>query len=150
MIPPAFVAPKNTYGPPPVRRSASETNTSTGTSVSGGTVGTRSQRQAVPEPESEVEEGEWAEVLYDYTSEVRRENKVVEVDVVRRFVLQDPGDLEIETGTRVFVTDKSSEDWSVFSFLTVVMSDLDVCRWTGQIEGQGRQGLFPASYVKLL
>lgn len=29
-------------------------------------------------------------------------------------------------------------------------SDLRVCRWTGQVEGQGREGLFPASYVKLL
>ena len=25
-----------------------------------------------------------------------------------------------------------------------------VCRWSGQSEGQGREGLFPASYVKLL
>ena len=29
-------------------------------------------------------------------------------------------------------------------------SDLNVCRWTGQVEGQEREGLFPASYVKLL
>lgn len=27
---------------------------------------------------------------------------------------QDPGDLAIKAGTRVFVTDKTSEDWSVF------------------------------------
>ena len=25
-----------------------------------------------------------------------------------------------------------------------------LCKWTGKIEGQGREGLFPASYVKLL
>jgi hypothetical protein len=66
------------------------------------------------EPEPEEPQGEWAEVLYDYSSE-------------------DPGDLEIQSGSRVFVTAKSSDDW-----------------WTGQIEGQGKEGLFPASYVKLL
>jgi len=46
---------------------------------------------------------------------------------------EDPGDLAIEAGARVLVTAKSSEDW-----------------WTGRIDGQGKEGLFPASYVKLL
>ncbi|KAG8218277.1 hypothetical protein J3R82DRAFT_3888 [Butyriboletus roseoflavus] len=95
-IPSAFAPPKNTFGPPPVRRATSETSTGT----NGGAVGTRSQRQAVPESESEVAEGEWVEVLYDYTSE-------------------DPGDLEIEAGTRVLVIDKSSDDWSGFFFVAV-------------------------------
>lgn len=66
------------------------------------------------EPEPEEPQGEWAEVLYDYSSE-------------------DPGDLEVQSGSRVLVTAKSSDDW-----------------WTGQVEGQGKEGLFPASYVKLL
>jgi hypothetical protein len=106
VIPSAFAAPKSTYGPPPVRRTTSDTG------AGGAAVGTRA---VPPAPaEEEVSEGGWAEVLYDYSSE-------------------DPGDLVIEAGARVFVTDRSSEDW-----------------WTGQVEGQGREGLFPASYVKLL
>jgi len=127
-LPPAFTAPKNTYGPPPVRRTVSTTATpSTTASTTSTNAGTRSVPPAPSQPAEEVEveaeeaaaeteyaEGEWAEVLYDYNSE-------------------DAGDLPIEAGSRVFVTAKSSEDW-----------------WTGQVEGQGKEGLFPASYVKLL
>ncbi|KIJ19806.1 hypothetical protein PAXINDRAFT_178600 [Paxillus involutus ATCC 200175] len=107
-VPPAFAPPKNNFAPPPVRRA---------TSVSSGTASPAPvlpRRQLAPEPEPEEPQGEWAEVLYQYTSE-------------------DPGDLAIEAGSRVWVTAKSSDDW-----------------WTGQIEGLGREGLFPASYVKLL
>jgi len=107
-IPSAFPIAKNTFGPPPVRRATSETNT-TETAKSPPVL---PRRQAEPEPEEP--EGEWAEVLYDYSSE-------------------DPGDLKIQAGTHVLVTAKSSEDW-----------------WTGQTDGQGKEGLFPASYVKLL
>ncbi|KAF8841286.1 hypothetical protein BDN67DRAFT_1010717 [Paxillus ammoniavirescens] len=106
--PPAFAPPKNNFAPPPVRRA---------TSVSSGTASPAPalpRRQLAPEPEPEEPQGEWADVLYQYSSE-------------------DPGDLAIEAGSRVLVTAKSSDDW-----------------WTGQIEGQGREGLFPASYVKLL
>ncbi|KAH7888161.1 hypothetical protein F5I97DRAFT_959807 [Phlebopus sp. FC_14] len=114
-IPPAFSAPKNTFGPPPVRRAPSD---STASAAPASTPAPSFPRRQVPPaaPQHEVEEvrGEWAEVLYDYTGE-------------------DPGDLTIQAGSRVLVTDKSSDDW-----------------WTGQIEGQGRGGLFPASYVKLL
>ncbi|KAG2147948.1 hypothetical protein DEU56DRAFT_783329 [Suillus clintonianus] len=110
-IPPAFQQPKTTYGPPPVRRTTSETATAEPSNA-------RSPPPILPrrqvEPEPEEPQGEWAEVLYDYSSE-------------------DPGDLEVQSGSRVLVTAKSSDDW-----------------WTGQIEGQGREGLFPASYVKLL
>jgi len=125
-IPSAFVAPKNAFGPPPVRRATSETNTDASASGAGTTLSQRGNAsrgagagagvgtRRVPPAAEEVAEGEWAEVLYDYSSE-------------------DPGDLAIEAGTRVFVTAKSSDDW-----------------WTGQVEGQDREGLFPASYVKLL
>ncbi|KIK96115.1 hypothetical protein PAXRUDRAFT_826304 [Paxillus rubicundulus Ve08.2h10] len=54
-------------------------------------------------------------------------------EVLYGYSSEDPGDLAIEAGSRVLVTAKSSDHW-----------------WTGQIEGQGREGLFPASYVKLL
>ncbi|KAG1902819.1 uncharacterized protein F5891DRAFT_130752 [Suillus fuscotomentosus] len=111
VIPPAFQPPKMSYGPPPTRRTTSETSAPEPSAA-------RSPPPVLPrravEPEPEEPQGEWAEVLYDYSSE-------------------DPGDLEVQTGSRVFVTAKSSDDW-----------------WTGQIEGQGKEGLFPASYVKLL
>jgi hypothetical protein len=111
-IPPAFQPPKaSSYGPPPTRRTTSETSATEPSAA-------RSPPPIIPrravEPEPEEPQGEWAEVLYDYSSE-------------------DPGDLEVQSGSRVFVTAKSSDDW-----------------WTGQIEGQGKEGLFPASYVKLL
>jgi hypothetical protein len=60
--------------------------------------------------------------------------------------------LEIQSGSRVFVTAKSSDDWWVVFvswILNVALADF-LFRWTGQIEGQGKEGLFPASYVKLL
>ncbi|KAJ8592676.1 hypothetical protein M405DRAFT_763181 [Rhizopogon salebrosus TDB-379] len=107
-IPSSFPTPKNTFGPPPLRRTTSETNTTEPAK----SPPVLPRRQAEPEPEEP--EGEWGEVLYDYSSE-------------------DPGDLKIQAGTHVLVTAKSSEDW-----------------WTGQIDGQGKEGLFPASYVKLL
>ncbi|KIM60772.1 hypothetical protein SCLCIDRAFT_1216479 [Scleroderma citrinum Foug A] len=118
-LPPTFSAPKGTFGPPPVRRvpSTSETSDKSSSPVPPAPPGRRVPvvRQPEPEPEPESEQqGEWVEVLYDYSSE-------------------DPGDLNIEAGSRILVTERSSEDW-----------------WTGKIEGQGREGLFPASYVKLL
>lgn len=61
---------------------------------------------------TQEEAGEWAEALYPYTSD-------------------DPGDLDLEEGDRVFVIEKTSDDW-----------------WTGEIDG--RRGLIPAAYVKSL
>ncbi|KAI6168867.1 hypothetical protein EDD17DRAFT_449586 [Pisolithus thermaeus] len=109
-LPPAFAPPKNTFGPPPVRRapSTSETGEKSSSPVPSVPPGRR-----VPEPEPD-QQGEWVEALYDYNSE-------------------DPGDLTIEAGSRILVVERSSEDW-----------------WKGKINGQGREGLFPASYVKLL
>ncbi|KAI0643653.1 hypothetical protein C8Q79DRAFT_928180 [Trametes meyenii] len=44
---------------------------------------------------------------------------------------EDPGDLDLEEGVRVLIVEKTSDDW-----------------WTGEIEG--RRGLVPAAYVKML
>jgi hypothetical protein len=57
--------------------------------------------------------------------------------------------LEVQSGSRVYVTAKSSDDWWVIYDLVAHVTDV-LSRWTGQIEGQGKEGLFPASYVKLL
>jgi abl interactor 2 len=47
------------------------------------------------------------------------------------FFFQDPGDLNVKEGERVVITDRTSEDW-----------------WTAEVDG--KSGLVPASYVKLL
>lgn len=44
---------------------------------------------------------------------------------------QESGDLDLREGDRVLVTERTSSDW-----------------WTGEIDG--RSGIFPMSYVKLL
>jgi hypothetical protein len=44
----------------------------------------------------------------------------------------------LKTGGSLQYLDKFDADFPILS------------RWTGQIDGQGKEGLFPASYVKLL
>lgn len=62
--------------------------------------------------------------------------------VTLRFLLQDPGDLAIEAGARVFVTDKSSDDWSGFFFHSnVAVSDLG-CLQVDRSDG-GKTWSFP-------
>ncbi|KAG6333081.1 hypothetical protein ID866_6005 [Astraeus odoratus] len=110
-LPPAFAPAKNSYGPPPVRRvaSTSETNDKSSSPIPPALHSPRVQPVREPEPEPQ---GEWAEALYDYES-------------------QDPADLEIKEGARILVTERTSDDW-----------------WTGEMDG--KRGLFPASYVKLI
>ncbi|KAH9894098.1 hypothetical protein C8Q73DRAFT_836104 [Cubamyces lactineus] len=106
--PPAFPR-RNDFAPPP--RRVPSTSGSANASPAANTPPPPVPRRAQQEPEPEVE-GEWAEALYDYHSE-------------------DPGDLNLQEGVRVLITEKTSEDW-----------------WTGEIDGQ--RGLVPAAYVKLL
>ncbi|KAH7924819.1 hypothetical protein BV22DRAFT_1034703 [Leucogyrophana mollusca] len=117
-IPPAFPLPKGQFAPPPVRRVTSDSSDTPAIAAPVPTLPRRGLPPRIvepePEPEEEEPQGEWADVLYDYTSD-------------------DPGDLDIKATQRVLVTAKSSEDW-----------------WTGQIDGVGKEGLFPASYVQLL
>ncbi|KAI0951899.1 hypothetical protein AcV7_007862 [Taiwanofungus camphoratus] len=104
--PAAFPNRKNNFAPPPVRRAGSVVTTSTPP------VNKAPSPPPPPRRPQQEEEGEWAEALYDYTSE-------------------DPGDLELQAGQRLVVLEKTSDDW-----------------WTGEIEG--RRGLVPAAYVKVL
>jgi len=86
-IPAAFAAKKNAFAPPPIRRVPSS---STSTSA----------REPSPQPTpsrqtdetEEVVQGEWAEALYDYSSD-------------------DPGDLALKANQRVLVTERTSVDW---------------------------------------
>ncbi|KAI0676723.1 hypothetical protein C8Q78DRAFT_987309 [Trametes maxima] len=52
-------------------------------------------------------------------------------EAVYEYHSADPGDLDLEEGVRVLIVEKTSDDW-----------------WTGEIEG--RRGLVPAAYVKML
>ncbi|KAH9938694.1 SH3 domain-containing protein [Fomitopsis serialis] len=94
------------FAPPPVRRVDSTASNAANTPSP---PPPPPPRPRVPEPEPE---GEWAEALYDYTSD-------------------DPGDLPLEEGDRVLIVEKTSDDW-----------------WTGEMDG--RRGLVPAAYVKVL
>ncbi|KAK7696023.1 hypothetical protein QCA50_000663 [Cerrena zonata] len=109
--PPAFAPRKNTFGPPPVRHVSA---TSPPASRSSSAVDTPASPSPPPPPARPKQEpaGEWAEALYDYTSD-------------------DPGDLPLQENDRVLVVEKPSDDW-----------------WMGEIDG--RRGLIPAAYVKLL
>lgn len=104
--PAAFAPKRNQFAPPPVRRmdsTASKVNK------------TPSPPPPPPPPPArpqQEEMGDWAEALYDYSSD-------------------DPGDLNIQTGERLLIVDRDSDDW-----------------WTAEMEG--RRGLVPAAYVKLL
>ncbi|KAF7982356.1 hypothetical protein HWV62_29086 [Athelia sp. TMB] len=84
-----------------------------------------------PEPEEELEaQGEWAEALYEYAS-------------------GESGDLPLAVGQRLLVTERTSDDWYALWFYELMALVLtSECRWTGEVDG--RSGLFPATYVKLL
>ncbi|TFY52302.1 hypothetical protein EVJ58_g10095 [Rhodofomes roseus] len=104
--PSAIQSRRGAFAPPPVRRADSTASNAGNTSSP---PPPPPPRPRVPEPEPE---GEWAEALYDYTSD-------------------DPGDLPLEEGARVFIVERTSDDW-----------------WTGEMDG--RRGLVPAAYVKVL
>jgi len=53
------------------------------------------------------------------------------VEALYEYSSDDPGDLQLREGDRVLVVEKSSEDW-----------------WKGELDG--REGLFPASYVQAI
>ncbi|KAF8485230.1 SH3-domain-containing protein [Russula ochroleuca] len=105
--PPAFAGKKasSSFAPPPMRRVSASTPPSIAPAP-------EPEEDAQPEWAVEEEAGEWTEALYDYTSE-------------------EAGDLPLQAGERVRVTEKTSPEW-----------------WTGEVDG--RSGLFPASYVKPL
>ncbi|KAH9950163.1 SH3-domain-containing protein [Amylocystis lapponica] len=80
--PPAFSR-RGGFAPPPVRR------------ASAAVVERQPSPPVIPrrqEVQEEEPEGEWAEALYDYSSE-------------------DPGDLPLQASQRVLVVEKNSEDW---------------------------------------
>lgn len=63
--------------------------------------------------------------------EEEEEEKGDWAEAIYDYVATEPGDLSIKEGERILVTERSSDDW-----------------WTGEVNG--KSGLFPASYAKLL
>lgn len=144
-IPGALGPPKSDYGPPPVRRAPSSTSLSSSRatlnpsppasvrSVSGGVRKIPPVPKAIhgePEEMEEEEQGEWADVLYDYNSGVSAFHPHVE-GRHSACSFQEATDLAVEAGDRILVVERSSEDW-----------------WKGELNG--KTGLFPSSYVRLL
>ncbi|KAI0699829.1 hypothetical protein BC835DRAFT_505457 [Cytidiella melzeri] len=84
-VPAAFTTPRKQFAPPPVRRVSSATPEPVKAAPP------PPPPRAEPEPEA-VEQGEWAEALYDYSSE-------------------DPGDLQLQEGQHVYVVERTSDDW---------------------------------------
>ncbi|EPQ59681.1 hypothetical protein GLOTRDRAFT_109808 [Gloeophyllum trabeum ATCC 11539] len=74
--PPAFAPRRNNFAPPPRRAGSEEPPHAP---------------QPEPEPEEEEAQGEWAEALYDYSSE-------------------DPGDLQLQASQRILVVEHTSDD----------------------------------------
>ncbi|KAF8164856.1 hypothetical protein B0H34DRAFT_648154 [Crassisporium funariophilum] len=111
-VAPAFTPRQNNFGPPPMRRAASNVSARAITPEPAPAPPPPAPRYQARQQEEEEETGDWAEVLYEYDS-------------------GEASDLRITEGQRVLVTERTSDDW-----------------WTGEVNG--KKGLFPASYVKLL
>ncbi|KAF5357619.1 hypothetical protein D9758_007492 [Tetrapyrgos nigripes] len=76
--------------------------------------------QKEPEPEPEEEEEE-------------EEAQGEWAEALYDYDPADANDLQIRAKQQIWVTERTSDDW-----------------WTGQVDGTGKAGLFPATYVKLL
>lgn len=64
----------------------------------------------IQEPEEEEDQGDWAEALYEYSSAVSEMFGLC----CRETILtrsQDAGDLNLEAGQHVLITEKTSDDW---------------------------------------
>jgi abl interactor 2 len=143
-VPAALPRIANNFGPPPIRRVSSN--------VASPASETKSPPPPPPRPaQKEPEpEGDWAEALYEYSSEVRvGANPSLNGFYTVDRVTQDPGDLELQEGQRVLVLERTSDDWCVSLYcLTRIASYHVSVRWTA--EYQGKRGLVPASYVQVL
>jgi len=119
--PPAFAGKKSSgLPPPPIRRVSTSTSTSTSTSAS-------ASAAHLPEP-AEEDAGAQPESTEE---EEEEEAGGWWAEALYDYTSQEASDLHLRVGERVLVTEKTSSDW-----------------WAGQVDG--RSGLFPALYVKLL
>lgn len=104
-IPSAFNARVNQFGPPPTRHVAPAAESPSSDPVS--------PAREEPRKINRTEDGEWAEAVYDYSSEVSRQRELAVCVRLKRWGLQDAGDLQLREHQRVLVVEKTSEDWCV-------------------------------------
>lgn len=139
VAPAAFGQKKNPFGPPPVRRATSNSD-DTPPPV---------QRHQQEEEEEEETQGEWADALYDYESAVRDFGIfVADLNFLNELANRMLG---------IFVSRLISGCWlqsglrTIGEFIEDSLLPVISCsdrRWTGEFNG--KKGLFPASYVKIL
>ena len=140
-IPSAFPPkPQQNFAPPPVRRVPSDSSSNPG-----------SARKTPPVPrreeiEQEEEAGEWADVLYDYNSGV----SMTSVSDMPRFLMIMSRNRQILSSRRDsgFLLSRSRRQTGTFIPIKHRLAINRVCRWKGQFNG--KEGLFPSSYVRIL
>lgn len=146
VVPSAFAAKKNMFAPPPARRTPS---TSSDSPTNSHAPPPPPPPRRPPTPEEEPQ-GEWAEVLYDYTSEVKHQRTLLLSVIytkrprVRRILLTSRFKLNKESSLRRERQLIGMHDLGSLLYHVSLSSP----RWTGEVDG--RTGIFPASYVKLL
>lgn len=148
--PAAFAHKKSTFAPPPVRHVSA---TSPPPSRSASTVESPAPAPPVPPsrraPAKEEPQGEWAEALYDYSSEVGQSLSVLFLSKLSiLFRIQAIFSFKRMNGCSWLKETRMTGQCSVPCDIYRFASLYAICRWTGEIEG--RRGLFPAAYVKLL
>lgn len=95
-------------------------------------------------------EGEWADALYDYSSEVNV-GFLGKNSVERVVFISIAGPRRSRNTSRPESAGHGADVSGLvrsFSTLSVPSFNHDLCRWTGEFDG--KKGLFPASYVKIL
>jgi hypothetical protein len=109
--PPAFSGKKasSEFAPPPVRRVPASAPAAP-----------EPEEEAQPEPEEGEATGAWAEALYDYTSKVTSTAYFLffRLRTCLMRSLKEAGDLHLQAGERVWVTERTSSDWCARSKLS--------------------------------
>lgn len=108
-VPPAFQKKSINFAPPPTRRvGTADSNPSANLSKS-------QDEELDQEAEATEESGEWAEALYEYSSEVSflifPFILLIVAYTILLIIIQDPGDLHLQAHQHVLVIEKTSDDW---------------------------------------
>lgn len=88
--------------------------------------------------------------MYDYTGDVRADFPLGKNMICLNYfsLSRQPGDLEIRESQRILIVERPSDDWRVYLYITVFSFTHLSPRWKAELDG--KQGLVPASYVKIL
>ena len=115
-VPSAFAQKKNAFAPPPVRHvsATSPPPSRSSSGVDSPAAASPSPPPAPPARPKPEPAGEWADALYEYSSDVRILS-LFRVLCILKLYGQDPGDLTLQENDRVLVVEKPSDDWSVYA-----------------------------------